>query len=78
MTDQDFSKLRLIIREEVGAALEEKLDKKLDEKLTPIHKKLNKIERDLKATNHYFDNRVIGHEKRITKIEAHLNISSVL
>ena len=70
ITNDEFSKLRSIIKEEANTALEEKLK--------PIHKKLNKIDRDLKATNHYFDGRIIGHEKRITKIESHLNISTIL
>ncbi|EKD53094.1 MAG: hypothetical protein ACD_61C00157G0002 [uncultured bacterium] len=82
ITDQEFSKLRTIIREEVELVveekleqkLEEKLEQKLEEKLKPIHKKLNKIQKDLDGTIDFFDHEYMGHEKRITKIEAHLQL----
>ena len=92
ITDQEFSKLRTVIREEVQQVLddqleqkleekleskldqklEEKLESKLDQKFKPIIKKLNKIEKDLKTTINFFDNEYLGHERRITKIESHL------
>ena len=94
ITDQEFSQLRTIIKEEINLEvrkvvedvleekleqkLEQKLDQKLDEKLKPIHRKLNKLEKDLQATNHFFDNEYLGHERRITRIETHLNISNRL
>ncbi len=74
ITDQEFSKLRTIIREEVELVVEEKLEQKLEEKLKPIHKKLNKIQKDLDGTIDFFDHEYMGHEKRITKIEAHLQL----
>lgn len=74
ITDQEFSKLRTIIREEVELVVEEKLEQKLEEKLKPIHKKLNKMQKDLDGTINFFDHEYMGHEKRISKIETHLQL----
>lgn len=54
-------------------AFEDILDRKLDEKLVPIQKDIRTIKRDLKRTINFFDKAHLGHEKRIKRIEGHLN-----
>ena len=66
-------KLESKLEEKLESKLDQKLESKLDQKLKPIIKKLNKIEKDLQATNHFFDHEYLGHEKRIGRIETHLH-----
>ncbi len=66
-------KLEQKLEEKLESKLDQKLESKLDQKLKPIIKKLNKIEKDLQATNHFFDHEYLGHEKRIGRIETHLH-----
>lgn len=82
LTSQDLSQIKTIVEEVVEEKLEQKLEQKLNEKFTkelkPIHKTLNKIQKDLTTTINYFDNNFLGHEKRIRKIETRLQITESL
>jgi len=59
-------------------AISELMDSKFDEKfakeLRPIWKKLRKLRSDLKATINFFDSEVLHHDKRLIRIENHLNL----
>lgn len=41
----------------------------IDNKLTPVHQKLNKLQNDLTTTIRFFDEGHIDHEKRIVQLE---------
>lgn len=45
----------------------------IDNKLTPVHKKLNKLQNDLTTTIRFFDEGHIDHEKRIKQLEVQCN-----
>jgi hypothetical protein len=66
MTQNDLKQIRGVV--------EDVLEVKLDEKLKPIHKKLDKLQKDLGATNKYFDDIAIKHEKRFDRIENQLHL----
>ena len=61
--------------EEKFGTFETKMDNKLETKLKPIHKKLNKLQRDLDATISLFDRDIVNHKHRIDRIEDHLHLS---
>lgn len=58
-------------------AIENLFDQKFDEKFAPIQKSINKIKNDLEATIRFFDNDIVDHGKRITRIERHLHLSPI-
>lgn len=74
-------KLDRMLDEKLEKKLEEKLEQKFTEKLEPVYKILNKHEKHLKALKNnqelmidIFDKQQINHDKRIDRIEAHLDL----
>ena len=57
---------------------EKKSDAKLNNifrrELDPIRKDIKKIQKDLNTIISYFDNQYLNHEKRITRLEEHLEL----
>lgn len=52
----------------------EVVEKKLDTKLKPIHKKIDKLQGDLDTAIKFFDRITLDHDIRINKIENHLHL----
>jgi hypothetical protein len=46
----------------------------IDQKLKPIHQKIDKIDKKLDTTISYFDTVTTKHQKRLKRIENHLNL----
>lgn len=68
------------IGELIDTKLDEKLESKLEQKLKPIRKslkRLDSIEKKLDTTIRFFDNTAINHEKRIKRVEKHLNLPAL-
>ncbi len=57
------------LAEIVGSAVDNRLESKLKSELKPIHKKLDKLQKDLSTTIRFFDNVTIDHAKRLEKVE---------
>ncbi len=49
----------------------------IDEKFKKISRQLKKIDSKLDLAIEYFDTKTLNHEKRISKIENHLRLSSI-
>lgn len=75
LTTQDLSQIRTLLKEEIKLEVGTVVKKIVREELKPVNKKLNKIDKDLKTTINFFDNELLGHDKRISKIEAHIGLS---
>jgi biotin-(acetyl-CoA carboxylase) ligase len=67
-------KLEEKLEQKLEKKLNEKLDTVLDKKLKPIHRKLNKLQRDLTSTIRFFDNEHTNLATRVRKIEDHLQM----
>lgn len=52
----------------------ELIDTKLESKLKPIKKTLREMNDKLDTTIRFFDSSTVSHEKRITRVEKHLNL----
>ncbi len=77
----DLHQIKEIVEEVVERKLEEKLgqrfaeqENRLDQKLKPIHKKLNKLQKDLDITIRSLDNDHLKNRQRIERIENHLQL----
>ncbi len=68
------TKLEQKLEEKLEQKLDQKLEQKLDKKLKPIHKKLNKLQRDLTSTIRFFDNEHTNLAMRVRTIEDHLQM----
>jgi len=83
ITTQDLSQIKTIVENVVEQKFEEKLvpiNSKLDSmdiEFKGINKKLNKLQKGQDEIITYFDNKAIRLEKRVDRIEDHLNISSL-
>jgi hypothetical protein len=60
--------------DKIGLLIDTKLEQKLEQKLKPIHTKLNKMQKMLDTTINYFDTVTTNHEKRLKRIETHLEL----
>jgi len=63
ITNDDIKKLSSVF------ATKNDLDKKFEENLKPIHKKLNEMQKTLNMTIKYFDTVKTNHETRLKKVE---------
>jgi hypothetical protein len=70
LTKQDLKNIGTLI----DTKLETKLESKFDEKLKPIKKTLKEMNNKLDTAIRFFDTSTIGHEKRIKRIEKHLDL----
>jgi len=70
LTKNDLQAIREIVDERLDAKLEEKLDKKL----RPIKRNITKIKKNTETLIDHFDKRDIQLQKRVKRIEAHLNL----
>lgn len=52
----------------------EKFDQKFDEKFKPIKKILQDMNKKLDTTIRFFDHSIVDHEKRIKRVEKHLEL----
>ncbi|OGG08935.1 hypothetical protein A2154_02680 [Candidatus Gottesmanbacteria bacterium RBG_16_43_7] len=50
------------------------IDSKLEQKLKPVHQKIDKMNRKLDTTIKYFDTVTTKHHKRLKRVEDHLNL----
>ncbi|MBI4990595.1 hypothetical protein HZB96_00705 [Candidatus Gottesmanbacteria bacterium] len=64
--------------------IDKKLDKKLAERLSPIHADIKtiktnkaKIRKDMSGITDFFDQEYIGLRKRVERIEDHLNLPPI-
>ena len=71
LTKEDLSAIEKVL----DRKLEEKLETKLEEKLKPIKFSIKKIQNDQKAIISLFDKEYLDLEKRVTKIEDHLQLT---
>lgn len=67
MTNDDLLQIKTIV--------ENVLEQKLEKKLKPIHKKLNKLQEGQNIILKYVDEQDTLLEKRVDRIEDHLHIS---
>lgn len=67
MTNDDLLQIKTIV--------ENVLEQKLEKKLKPIHKKLNKLQEGQNIVLKYVDEQDTLLEKRVDRIEDHLHIS---
>ena len=88
MTQNDLKQIRGIVEDVLEEKLEEKLEQKFDEKLKPIHaqlksvgtqiksmdKKINKLQEGQNIILKYVDDQDTRIEKRVRRIEKHLNL----
>ena len=58
----------MLTREDL-AAIEHIFEEKIDKKLTPVHKKLNKLQKDLNMVIGVFDSDIVDLQKRMDKVE---------
>ncbi len=58
----------MLTKQDLGA-----IEKLFDKKLVPIRNDIRIIRRDLKRTIDFFDKAHLNHEKRIKRVEEHLN-----
>lgn len=73
LTKIDLSQIRDVVREEVDTIV----DKKLDVKLKPIKKDLKYLKKTLDVFIDRTDREKTKLEKRVVRIENHLNISQI-
>ncbi len=73
LTNQDLKKIGELIDGRLDAKLGPGLEK-IDEKLVPIHKKLDRIDKKLTVFVDEMDRRSIDHEKRLDRIDTHLKL----
>ena len=78
LTKEDLNAIGELIEvkleEKLEQKLEQKLNEKLDIKLKPIHRKLNKLQKDLTSTIRFFDNEHTNLATRVRKIEDNLQM----
>lgn len=60
----------------VGAVVENRL-KPVTSELKKLNKRVGKLEKGMKTTINYFDHEYLDHERRITRVEGHLNLPKV-
>ncbi len=84
LTNDDLFKIGQLLDKRLGVRLTEferkfeakldgKLEDKFDKKLKPIHRKLNKLQKDLTATIDFFDNDVTDLKTRMDQVESNLH-----
>ena len=71
LTKNDLKQIEIL----VDRILEAKL-KPLTVEIKELHRRVKKMERDLKLITNYFDREYLDHDKRITRIETHLGLQS--
>ena len=52
------------------------IDGLIDKRIKPVHKKLNKLQKDMDTVVRVFDSNIVDLEKRIDKIETTIYMSS--
>ena len=65
LTNNDFQKIKLIV------------DESVEQKLKPVHKKLNTMQKSLDTTINYFDTVTTKHTRRIKRLEDHLEFQPI-
>lgn len=65
------------LEEKLEQKLEEKLEQKLEQKLKPIHKKLNKLQKDMDLIARSTDKDLTRTMHRVTRIEKHLDLPPI-
>lgn len=66
-----------VVEKKLEEKLEEKLEQKLEQKLKPIHKKLNKIQKDMDLIARSTDKDLTRTMHRVTRIEKHLDLPPI-
>lgn len=61
---------------EIGKLLDDRLEKKLNSKLSPLKDDIAEIRKDQKLIVSFFDKEYLDIRKRVEKIEAYLKLSS--
>lgn len=61
--------------QKIGELLDEKMDKKFKEELTPIKKDIRIIKADLRSTIKFFDDDITVLKKRVGRIEEYIGIN---
>ena len=69
LTKNDLQQIRSIVREEVKDEVEQQLK--------PVSKKLNRVAKDLSYVIGNYDERIVLTNRRVDKIEEHLNLPQV-
>jgi hypothetical protein len=69
LTKNDLQQIRSIVREEVKDEVEQQLK--------PVSKKLNRVAKDLSYIIGNYDERIVLTNRRVDKIEEHLNLPQV-
>ena len=74
LTKDDLNAIEELLDRKLEQKLEQKLDEKFKKELRPIKKDIRKMKKDISTIIDFFDRRTIGLEKRMDRVEHHLNL----